>query len=151
MFKTVSNELYALIRIFIDKHMGRVIKFAFVGASGSVLNLCLTWILTEYVHLFYVLSAALAIEMSILWAFALNSKITFAYQFKKPGHLATALGKYHGVALGGLCINLTVLYTLTEFFGVFYLVSELAAIIVAFGFNYLMCVRFVWINNGTVA
>jgi dolichol-phosphate mannosyltransferase len=128
----------------------RVFKFAIVGASGTALNLFFTWIFTEYVHLFYVLSAALAIEMSILWAFALNSRITFAYQFKKPGHFALALGKYYGVALGGMCINLTVLYILTEFFGVFYLVSELAAIIVAFGFNYPMCARFVWTDNATV-
>lgn len=151
MVKAASKEPYSLVRILIDKHLVRVFKFAIVGASGTALNLFFTWIFTEYVHLFYVLSAALAIEMSILWAFALNSRITFAYQFKKPGHFALALGKYHGVALGGMCINLTVLYILTEFFGVFYLVSELAAIIVAFGFNYPMCARFVWTYNATVS
>ncbi|HEX7514974.1 MAG TPA: GtrA family protein [archaeon] len=76
MVKAASKEPHALVRILIDKHLVRVFKFAIVGASGTALNLFFTWIFTEYVHLFYVLSAALAIEMSILWAFALNSRIT---------------------------------------------------------------------------
>jgi dolichol-phosphate mannosyltransferase len=118
-----------------------------VGASGAVVILFLTWFFTEYVGLFYVLSAALAIEISILWAFALNTKITFRHAFKKRGDLFKALVKYQFVALGGYIINLALLYAFTTFFNVFYLVSELVAIIVVFGFNYLMSFRFVWINK----
>ncbi len=123
MVKAASKEPYALVRILIDKHLVRVFKFAIVGASGTALNLFFTWIFTEDVHLFYVLSAALAIEMSILWAFALNSRITFAYQFKKPGHFALALGKYHGVALGEACASILQCFifslSLLEFFILF--------------------------------
>ncbi len=147
MLKVVSNELYALIRVFIAQRMMQAFTFAFVGASGAVLILLLTWIFTEYAHFFYLLSATLAIEISMLWAFALNTKITFRHTFKKNGHLVLALGKYQFVALGGMIINLALLYAFTTFFNVFYLVSELVAIIVAYGFNYLMSLRFVWINK----
>lgn len=147
ILKVVSNELYALIRIFIGERMRQAFTFAFVGASGALLILFMTWMFTEYVHLFYVLSAALAIEISILWAFALNTKITFRHKFKKLEELFSALGKYQFVALGGLFINLALLYAFTTFFNIFYIVSELVAITVAFGFNYLMSLRFVWINK----
>lgn len=144
MLRVVSNELYALIRVFIAQRIKEVVTFAFVGASGALVILLLTWMFTEHAHLFYVLSAALAIEISILWAFALNTKITFRYTFKERKKLFLALAKYQAVALGGLVVNLTVLYALTTFLSVFYLVSELIAIIIAFGFNYLLSLRFVW-------
>lgn len=143
----VTNELYALIRVFIEARGRQALTFAFVGASGALVILFFTWIFTEYVGFFYILSAALAIEISILWAFALNTKITFRHAFKKLRDLMLALGKYQVVALGGLIINVALLYAFTTFFNVFYLVSELIAIIVAFGFNYLMSLRFVWINK----
>jgi dolichol-phosphate mannosyltransferase len=144
MLKVVSNELYALIRVFIAQRMTQAFTFAVVGASGAVLILLLTWMFTAYAHLFYLLSAALALEISILWAFALNNKITFHNTFKKLEDLLLALAKYQVVALGGFLVNLTVLYVFTTGLNVFYLVSELVAIIIAFGFNYLLSLRFVW-------
>jgi dolichol-phosphate mannosyltransferase len=147
ILKIVSNELYALIRVFIEVRIRQALTFAFVGASGALLILLLTWLFTQYIGFFYLLSAALAIEISILWAFALNTKITFRHNFNKVRDLFSALGKYQFVALGGLVINLVLLYAFTTLFNIFYLVSELIAIFVAFGFNYLMSLRFVWINK----
>lgn len=147
ILKIVPNELYALIRVFVDVRGMQALTFAFVGASGALVILFLTWLLTERVGLFYLLSATLAIEVSILWAFALNTKITFRYTFNKPQNLLFSLASYQFVALGGYVINLALLYALTTFFNVYYLISELLAIIVAFGFNYLMSIRFVWITK----
>lgn len=147
MLKVVSNELYALIKVFIAQRMTQALTFAFVGASGAVVILFLTWMFTEYAHLFYMLSAVLAIEISIVWAFVLNNAITFRHSIKKRGDLLLAFGKYQVVALGGLIINAYLLYALTTFLSIFYLVSEIVAITVAFGFNYLMSLRFVWINK----
>jgi dolichol-phosphate mannosyltransferase len=149
ILRIVANEFYALIRVFIEARGRQAFTFAFVGATGALLILFLTWIFTEYVDFFYVLSAALAIEISILWAFVLNTKITFRYSFKRLVDILLGLGKYQLVALGGYVINLVLLYAFTTFFNIFYLVSELVAIIVVFGFNYLMSLRFVWINKVT--
>ena len=90
------------------------------------------------------LSATVAIELSILWAFALNTKITFCYHFVNSVDVIKATAKYHATALGGLVINLIVLYVLTEYVHIYYLLSEFLAIILAFGFNYLASIRYVW-------
>jgi dolichol-phosphate mannosyltransferase len=147
ILKTGQNELHALFSLFSDARLKQVFRFAFVGASGVLLVLFLTWIFTEYIGLFYLLSAALAMEISVFWAFALNTKITFRYKFKKSDHLFPALGKYQLVALGGITINLALLFAFTTFLNIFYIISELMAIIVAFGFRYLMSLRFVWRNQ----
>jgi len=147
ILKTGQNELQALFSLFSDARLKQVFRFAFVGASGVLLVLFLTWIFTEYIGLFYLLSAALAMEISVFWAFALNTKITFRYKFKKSDNLFPALGKYQLVALGGIIINLTLLFAFTTFLNIFYIISELMAILVAFGFRYLMSLRFVWRNQ----
>ncbi|MGD0716714.1 MAG: GtrA family protein [Halobacteriota archaeon] len=147
ILKTGQNELHALFSLFSDARLKQVFRFASVGASGVLLVLFLTWIFTEYIGLFYLLSAALAMQISVFWAFALNTKITFRYKFKKSDNLFPALGKYQLVALGGITINLALLFAFTTFLNIFYIISELMAIIVAFGFRYLMSLRFVWRNQ----
>jgi len=57
-------------------------KFASVGASGAVINLLILWILTDFGHLFYLLSALIAIEISILWNFFFNTKFTLIISLK---------------------------------------------------------------------
>ncbi len=52
MLKVSSNELYALIGVFMAQRMMQACTFAFVGASGAVLILLLTWLFTEYAHFF---------------------------------------------------------------------------------------------------
>ena len=142
--KIVWAEFKAIARTWFELHGKTVSKFAFVGATGAIIILFLTWLLTEYMGLWYMLSATAAIELSILWAFALNTKITFRYHFVSSIDVIKATAKYHATALGGLVINLVMLYLLTEYMNTYYLISEFVAIIIAFGFNYLASIRYVW-------
>jgi len=138
----VKNKLDTPLSIY--TRISRIVKFSFVGASGVLLILLLTWIFTEHLGLFYLLSAALAMEMSILWTFALNTMITFRYTFKEPNKMISALGKYQLITLGGNLISLALIFYFTTYLDIFYLVSELAAIIITFGFGYALNLRFVW-------
>lgn len=144
MPKIVWAEFSAVARTWSDIHWRSLIRFAFVGATGAVLILFITWLLTEQAKLWYMSSAGIAIESSILWAFVLNTKITFKHRFRSSNDFLKAIAKYHVTSFGGLIINLIVLYILTEYFVVYYLVSEVVAILMAFGFNYLLSVKYVW-------
>lgn len=142
--KILLSELKGVLMTFYELNRNKVIKFAFVGASGALIILFMTWFLTQFFNIWYLVSALISIELSILWAFLLNTKITFKYQFRNTSDYFKALLKYHGTALGGLIINLIVLFILTEFINIYYLISEFIAIVVAFGFNYLASTMFVW-------
>jgi len=124
--------------------ISRIVKFSFVGASGVLVVLLLTWVFTEYVSLFYLLSAALAMELSILWTFAMNTKITCRYTFKESSNVVSALGKYQLITLGGNLMSLALIFLFTTYLHLFYIVSELIAIIITFEFGYMMNLRFVW-------
>jgi len=139
--RELSNKSF-LLALLETKSLQRLLRFMLVGASGAILILLLTWIGVEIINLHYLLSAAIAIESSIFWSFFLNDKITFK-DIKTDLKLSRRLLKYHIVALSGLGINLSILYILTSN-GIFYLISEGIAILIAFIFNFVASKRWVW-------
>jgi len=125
----------------------KLIRFAFVGASGAVINLLILWILTNFGHLFYLLSALIAIEISILWNFVFNTKLTFNYKFENMSFFLDSAIKYHMTSFVGILINLSVLLSLTELINMNYIMSEIIAILFAFGVNYILSIKYIWLEK----
>lgn len=87
----------------------------------------------------------MGIEISIAWEFLLNDRITFKDKIDNY-HIRNMLFrflKYTASSLGGETINLSTLFLLTSG-GIFYLYSEMIAILVSFVFNYTMSRKWVW-------
>ncbi len=137
-----------LIGAKISGHRKTISKFAFVGAIGAIINLSLLWFLTSVGLLYYIFSAIIAIEVSIFCNFYLNSKITFDYQFLNRSDIVSAIFRYHLASLLGILVNILTLIILTEYFKIFYLVSEIIAIFSAFGLNYFISINWVWNKPG---
>ncbi len=121
----------------------RIGKFALVGITGLVINEFLLFYFTEFLTLYYVLSSFIAIEISILSNFIFNEIWTFKDR-EKRSFVLKRLGKYNFFSLGGMLINVALLYVLTSFFGIYYLASNIIAVIIAFSWNYLINLRFTW-------
>lgn len=122
----------------------KIFKFAFVGGTGAILNLAIIFSLTNYFHIWYMISAIIAIECSIIWNFYLNTKVTFNYRFLNRSEIFAGAFKYHLSSFAGLSINIAVLFALTEILKFHYLLSEFLAIILAFVINYFISTRYVW-------
>lgn len=143
----MSFEGKLFVKEAIRNHWKNLYKFASVGATGAIVNLFLLWSLTSYYQVYYLVSAVIAVEISIIWNFILNTKITFSYKFVDRNSMLYALVKYNFSSLFGSTVNLSTLFILTEFFKSHYLLSEMIAIMLAFGFNYLISVNYVWRNT----
>ncbi len=121
------------------------IKFIIVGLSGVILNMGLLFALTEYAGVYYLYSSILAIEASILNNFFWNEVWTFK---KKESTLVgiwwKRLVSYHIFSIVGIVLNITLLYILTEKFGVYYLISNIIGILAVFLWNYLINRRVTW-------
>ena len=123
----------------------RFLKFAFVGAFGALVNTSLLYIFTEYFGIYYLLSSILAMEMAIIFQFALNDYWTF--RDKRSSNLRIfffRLLKSNLWRVAGIFVNVSVLYVLTEFFGVYYIFSNFIGIGCAFVFNYSMESKLTW-------
>lgn len=66
-YNSIRNKR-SIINLY-ELNRDKIIKFAFVGASGALVILFLTWFLTQLFGVWYLLSAIISIELSILWSF----------------------------------------------------------------------------------
>jgi dolichol-phosphate mannosyltransferase len=114
----------------------RFLRFCAVGAIGAVLNLAVLYSLTE-LGVFYLISGILGIEAGLLSNFFLNRSWTFKdRQGRGLRCVLTSLYRDHAVRFVGIVLNILILWVLTSFFGLYYLLSQIIGIGVAMLWNY---------------
>lgn len=121
----------------------RIAKFAVVGASGVVVNVGLLWLFTEVTGLFYVLSAVISIEASVITNFLLNDYWTFSDRRSGSGMLGRGL-KFNAVSAAAMAVNIAVLFSFTEYLRIYYIISELIGILAGFLFNFVLNLRWTY-------
>ena len=121
-----------------------LLKFCVVGTLGILLNMGILWILTEYIGIFYTISAILGIEASILFNFGLNNYWTFRTGNQREANIPLRILKYNLICLTGTTLNLGILTLMTEAFGIYYLISNLFGIAAAVLWNYVGSIKWVW-------
>jgi dolichol-phosphate mannosyltransferase len=115
----------------------RIIKFALVGLSGILVNMGFLYLLSELLHIYYLIASIIAIEISIISNFFLNDLWTWSDRKKKK--LFNRLYQYHiSVGLTAIFVNWLLLFILTEVFGIYYLISNLIGIGCGTLFNYIL-------------
>ena len=112
-------------------------KYYLVGASGILVNLGILFILTEFVGLWYLLSSTIAIYVSITTNFLLNKTWTFRDTAIKQRDFLM-YGKFIGVSLVGMGIQLGFNYMFVEKLSVYYLLAALISIMIASSVNFVL-------------
>jgi len=116
----------------------RIVKFGIVGVSGIGVNMGFLYLLTEYVGIPYFVGSLVAIEISIISNFWLNHLWTWRDR-SESGTLWSKVVRYHiGAGLTAVLGNYVILVSLTEFFHVNYLLSNLAGIAVGTVANFIV-------------
>ncbi len=112
-------------------------KYYLVGASGILVNLGILFVLTEYGELWYLLSSTIAIYASITSNFLLNKSWTFRDTVIKQRSFLM-YGKFIGVSLVGMGIQLGFNYMFVEKLSVYYLLAALISIMIASSVNFVL-------------
>lgn len=123
------------------KEISRIIKFMIVGFTGIFVNIGLLYFFTEWIGLFYLLSGIIATEISVLNNFFWNDKWTFIGNTKHS--FLEKLVNFHKISFIGILINMVMLYSLTTI-GVYYLISSIIGICIAFLWNITMNRKYTW-------
>ncbi len=109
-------------------------KFAFVGAIGTLINITILYFLTEKAGIYYIISAIFAFLVAMTNNFILNKIWTFKEKIKSD--LGKKYLKFGLVSVLTLLVNLFFLYIFTEFFGIYYIISQVLAIGIALILNF---------------
>ena len=123
----------------------KLLKFGCVGLSGIFVNTGILYVLTEYAGLYYLVSSLFAIEASIITNFLLNDSWTFNDKVKsRIAEKWRRFVSFEVISVLGVAINMGVLYTLTEFAGIWYILSNIVGILVAFAWNFYVNRHVTW-------
>jgi putative flippase GtrA len=140
---------------------GRAARFAAVGLTGVAVNLGVLHLLAGVLGVREILSSAAAIEISILWNFALNDAVTFRDRrdAARSGPLGRLL-RYHAVSAVGAAVQLGtfVLAALAlsrasgrTDLGAFRYAAQAAGIAAAFVWSFGGSMRFAWATGESPA
>jgi len=110
------------------------IKFATVGGIGTLINIIILYLLTEKVGIYYMISAVFSFIVAMSSNFILNKIWTFGENVRYG--IGKKYLKFATVSISALIVNLIFLYIFTEVFGIYYIVSQVLAILIALIINF---------------
>ena len=110
------------------------LKFALVGAIGTIINIAVLYALTEFLGVYYLVSAFFAFCAAVINNFLLNKVFTFK-ETMSESFLPKFL-KFFSVSVVALAVNLVFLYIFTDIAGIYYIVSQIMAIIISLSVNF---------------
>jgi len=131
------DHLVQLAKLYLYKF--RIIKFAMVGASGTVLGLSVLYTLAEVASLHYMIAYPMSFVVALTSNYILNCLWTFKQNRGIRGWL-----KYVVACTPAFAVNMVLMYVLTDISGLWYMLTAVILVLVAFMVNYALSTRFVW-------
>jgi putative flippase GtrA len=121
--------------------LSRMFRFGLVGISGLLVNQAVLWGTTEILRAHYLLSAVVATQASTVWNFALTERWVFRGNRRGRGRRFLL---FAGVNNGWLLARSPVMFALTDWFGVHYLISNVATLAASMLARFWIASAWIW-------
>lgn len=112
-------------------------KYYAVGGIGVLVNLGILYALKEYFGLWYLVSSAVAIYVSMTTNFLLNKSWTFRNTMIKQSNFFMYI-KFMAISLVGMLIQLGFNYLFVNNMHMYYILAAFISIVIASGANFLL-------------
>jgi len=123
----------------------RIRRFVIVGTFAAGVQTVLLWLLVEWLNLFYLAAAVVAIEVTIVLQFVVNNSWTFRpSRHSDLRSYGRALLKTNAVRGTAIPIQTGLLWLLATRAGLGYIVANLGAIFVSGFYRYYLDSRWTW-------
>jgi len=100
----------------------QIIKYLLAGGIAVAVNLSTLYSLTEFLHIYYLVSAVIAFCISFICSFTLQKFWTFRdHSVDRAG---SQLSKYLLMQIINVTLNTTLLYILVEYAHIWYIFSQ---------------------------
>jgi len=121
------------------------LQFATVGAGGFLLNLAVTFVLTEFAGLWYLLSFIAGTWTNWTWNFLLNSRVTF-YGHDRSRYFFQYI-RFLGMYSVASIVSMSLVYALTSIMEVYYMLSIIIVSLAVSPFTFLYSRRFIFFRE----
>ena len=123
-----------MIKIAYKNTFKQAFKFALVGGIGTFVNIGILFFFTEYFQIFYILSEVIAFIVSGIHNYLLDK--LWVFKEKVKAQVGVKYVQFLTISVFSLIINLLVLYTLVEYYHLWYIYAEVIAIMFGFLINF---------------
>lgn len=115
-------------------HRNRFImsKYAVVGVTSMVIDLSILYVLTDFAHVHYLMSATISFVIAALYNYNLNRRWTF----HSSGSKTKQLPVFFIIAGIGLLLNNNILFVGVAKFGLWYIYAKILAIGIVTSWNF---------------
>lgn len=141
--KQVRKDAANIARLVIGKY-SRFVKFALVGGVGNIWHFGLLWVLTEYAGLWYGLSALIAMGIAMTSNYILHNYWTFKDDKPLSRNMFNGWLKFGGGSAIGDSLQWVLLIVLTQWLGIWYMLSSGLATIFTVFFKYTVSRKWIW-------
>lgn len=134
--KTQSALVKELLVNKTDRFSIQLLRYTFVGGFAFIVDFSSLFVLTEYLSIHYLLSAAIAFIFGVITNYLLSIRWVFQNRTLKNRWLE--LGLFALIGIIGLGLNEIIIWLFTERVGFHYLASKIVATIVVFFWNFIV-------------
>lgn len=126
------------------KLIQQIIKFGIVGVLAAVIDFGLLAILTEFLGIHYLLSAAISFTVATVFNYIASMKYVFDSRYEK-GHKHQELFIFVVLSLIGLGLNQVFMWFFVEITALHYIIAKVLATILVMAWNFIS--RKIWLEK----
>jgi putative flippase GtrA len=136
--------VYTTISKFFNNYDRRIrlIKFFFLGVINYPLNICLVWFCSEKIGIYYLQSVAIANLVIVISNYYWNRRFIFIFDNNDKVFM-----KYLWMVISFYFCHLILVKTLTDFLGVYYLLSVIFSITILFFLKFIIFDKYIFKNS----
>ena len=101
------------------------VRFAVVGVVNTIIGLTTLYVLVEYFSVYYVLASLIGFVLAVTHSFFMNTLWTFKKNIREK--TGFRYSKFFTISVIAALTNISLLYIITEYFGVWYMLSQIIA------------------------
>jgi putative flippase GtrA len=125
-----------------DNSYFQFIKYFFASGIALFADMAVLYILTEYAHLYYLVSATISFLVGIAITYICSKLYIFTKTSIKNKTIEFTVFLVIGII--GLVLNNVFLYVFTEYLGLYYMLSKCLVIIITYLWNYFARKKFIF-------
>ena len=137
-----KNKIISFITKKTDNSYLQFVKYFFASGIALVVDMGMLFVLTEYCHLYYLLSSTISFLLGIFITYLFSKLYIFNKTSVKNKTMEFSI--FLLIGLIGLLLNNLFLYVLTEYFDVYYMFSKCIVVIITYLWNFFARKKFIF-------
>lgn len=113
----------------------QLFRYVWVGGISFIIDYISLFIFTEYLHINYLISAAIAFILGLITNYQLST--IWVFNNSRLNNKFTEFTIFSIIGIIGLGLNEIIIYICSEFLNLYYMISKLISTVVVFFWNFL--------------